>query len=73
MPVLTPGMPIRIRATKAAQAVLFGGAPLDGERHLWWNFVASSRDRIERAKRDWRTMKFGQIPGETEFIPLPES
>ena len=71
--VLTPGMPIRIRATKAAQAVLFGGAPLDGERHLWWNFVASSRDRIERAKRDWRTMKFGQIPGETEFIPLPES
>jgi hypothetical protein len=39
---------------------------------LWWNFVSSSRERIEQAKADWRAARFGQIPGETEFIPLPE-
>lgn len=70
--VLAPGIEARIRATTPAQAVLFGGAALDGERHLWWNFVASSRERIERAKEDWRTMRFGHVPGETEFIPLPD-
>ena len=70
--VLAPGTSAQIRATSPAQAVLFGGAALDGERHLWWNFVASSRERLERAKEDWRTMRFGQVPGETEFIPLPD-
>jgi redox-sensitive bicupin YhaK (pirin superfamily) len=53
--------------------MLLGGAALDGQRHLWWNFVASSRDRIERAKADWKEGRFGRIPGdEIEFIPLPE-
>jgi hypothetical protein len=53
--------------------MLIGGAPIDGERHLWWNFVSSSRDRIEQAKRDWKEGRFPPVPGETEFIPLPES
>jgi hypothetical protein len=70
--VLAPGIAVRIDAGQSARAVLFGGAALDGERHLWWNFVASSRDRIERAKEDWRRMRFGQIPGDNEFIPLPD-
>jgi hypothetical protein len=56
-----------------ARAILFGGAPLDGPRHLWWNFVSSSKERIERAKQDWKDGKFGLIPGDDqEFIPLPE-
>ena len=56
-----------------ARAILFGGAPLDGPRHLWWNFVSSSKERIERAKQEWKDGKFGTIPGDDqEFIPLPE-
>ena len=52
--------------------MLFGGAPLDGERHLWWNFVASTRERIELAKADWLAQRFPKVPGdEDEFIPLP--
>ena len=70
--VLTSGGDVEIRAANAARVILFGGAALDGERHLWWNFVSSSRERIERAKADWIGARFGQVPGETEFIPLPE-
>jgi len=52
--------------------LLLGGEPLDGERHLWWDFVSSSRDRIEAAKADWKAGRFGLVPGdEAEFIPLP--
>jgi len=62
-----------ITARSDARVMLLGGAPLDGERHVWWNFVASSRERIERAKTDWTSGAFGKIPGdEIEFIPLPE-
>jgi redox-sensitive bicupin YhaK (pirin superfamily) len=65
--------PARITARGNARAMLLGGAPLDGERHLWWNFVSSSKDRIEQAKRDWQEGRFGKIPGDDkEFIPLPE-
>ncbi|HVV64133.1 MAG TPA: pirin family protein [Rhizomicrobium sp.] len=61
-----------IRASADARVMLLGGAPLDGPRHVWWNFVSSSRERIERAKADWRVMRFGTIPGDDrEFIPLP--
>jgi hypothetical protein len=70
--VLPPGGKVEIRAAAAAHAVLFGGDPLDGERHVWWNFVSSSRERIERAKADWVAERFAPVPGETEFIPLPE-
>ncbi len=63
--------PLRARAD--SRLILFGGAPLDGERHLWWNFVASSRERIEQAKADWRAGAFGKVAGdEEEFIPLPD-
>ena len=51
---------------------MIGGAPLDGARHLWWNFVSSDPARIERAARQWRLQQFGGVPGETEFIPLPQ-
>ena len=61
-----------LRARTPLKAMLLGGEPLDGPRHLWWNFVSSSKERIEMAKQDWLERKFGQIPGETEFIPLPE-
>jgi redox-sensitive bicupin YhaK (pirin superfamily) len=51
--------------------MLFGGAPLDGEHFIWWNFVASSRELIESARDRWVRQQMGQVPGETEFIPLP--
>jgi hypothetical protein len=51
--VLAAGVEVEIRAPSAARVVMFGGAPLDGERHVWWNFVSSSRERIEQAKTDW--------------------
>lgn len=69
--VLSPGLEAAIEADLDSRLVLFGGAPL-GPRHLWWNFVSSSRERIERAKQDWRNQRFGRIAGETEFIPLPD-
>ena len=64
--------PPLLRATQASRAILFGGAPLDGERHLWWNFVSSSLERIEQAKADWAAQRFAKVVGdEDEFIPLP--
>jgi redox-sensitive bicupin YhaK (pirin superfamily) len=53
--------------------MLLGGEPMDGERTQWWNFVASSPERIEQAKEDWLAGRFPKVPGETEFIPLPSS
>jgi len=72
MAVLPAGMDVEIRAAQPARVILCGGDPLDGDRHLWWNFVSSSRDRIEKAKADWASMRYAPIPGETEFIPLPQ-
>ena len=64
---------VTLYADAPARVMLLGGAPLDGERHIWWNFVSSSKERIERAKQDWKNGKFGLIPGDDqEFIPLPE-
>ena len=63
----------RLRAIETSRVVILGGAPPDGPRHLWWNFVSSTRERIERAKREWAEGRFGSIPGDDkEFIPLPE-
>jgi redox-sensitive bicupin YhaK (pirin superfamily) len=70
--VLPAGENMEIRASAPTRALLFGGDPLDGERHLWWNFVSSSKERIELAKTAWQAGRFAQVPGETEFIPLPE-
>ena len=62
-----------LHATADARIVLIGGAPIDGERHIWWNFVSSSNARIEQAKRDWKEGRFPKVPGdEIESIPLPE-
>ena len=61
-----------IHAPDGGRAMLLGGAPLDGPRQLWWNFVASSSERIERAKADWQAMRLGTIAGDPEFIPLPD-
>ncbi|WP_454831606.1 pirin family protein [Pseudoxanthomonas wuyuanensis] len=61
-----------LRAKTAVKGLLVGGEPLDAPRHMWWNFVSSSKERIEQAKQDWLEGRFGQIPGETEFIPLPD-
>jgi redox-sensitive bicupin YhaK (pirin superfamily) len=52
--------------------MLFGGEALDGHRHLDWNFVSSSMERIAKARDDWQAQRFAKIPGETEFIPLPQ-
>jgi hypothetical protein len=71
--VIEPGRTATLRAGGPCRAMLIGGAPLDGERFLWWNFVSSSRERIERAKEEWRAQRFGQVPGENEFIPLPDA
>ena len=60
-----------VRAAAASRTMLLGGAPL-GPRHIWWNFVSSSRDRIEQAKADWKRGRFAPVPGEHDFIPLPD-
>jgi redox-sensitive bicupin YhaK (pirin superfamily) len=74
--VFAPGRPLTIRApvgsNGASRLLLLGGEPLDGPRHLWWNFVASRQERIEQAKEDWKQGRFAPVPGETEFIPLPD-
>lgn len=70
--VLEPHCEAAIRALEPARVMLLGGEPLDGPRHLWWNFVSSSKERIEQAKEDWRMGRFDPVPGETEFIPLPD-
>ncbi|MET0625026.1 MAG: pirin family protein [Pyrinomonadaceae bacterium] len=58
-------------AAKPARLMLLGGEPLEGPRHIWWNFVSSSPERIEQAKLDWSEGRFAPVPGETERIPLP--
>ncbi|MEO6264898.1 MAG: pirin family protein [Luteimonas sp.] len=70
--VLDRGTRPTLRAKTPLQAMLLGGEPLDGPRHLWWNFVSSSQERIEQARQDWRDGRFGKVPGDDEFIPLPE-
>jgi hypothetical protein len=71
--VFHPGDAISVIALSDAHLVLLGGAPMDGPRHIWWNFVSSRKERIDQAKADWKQARFDTVPGdETEFIPLPE-
>ena len=72
--VLKPGAQVVLAAAGPVETrvMLLGGEPMDGPRYLSWNFVASSEERIEQAKRDWQAGAFPQVPGESEFIPLPE-
>ncbi len=72
MAVFEPHTSATIAAIVASKIMLPGGATLEGERILWWNFVSSSRERINQAKKDWLEKKFDEVPGETEFIPLPK-
>jgi redox-sensitive bicupin YhaK (pirin superfamily) len=72
MAVLEPDAEAVLHATADSRMMLAGGQRADGPRHIWWNFVASSRERIERAKQEWSEGRFAKVPGETEFIPLPE-
>ena len=72
MAVLSANEIVRVHAPNAAMIMLVGGAALDGERLIWWNFVASSRERIETAKAKWRAQQYGKVPGDDEFIPLPD-
>ena len=70
--VLRPGISATLRSERGARAMLCGGAPLDGPRHVWWNFVSSRRDRINQAKEDWRAERFPVVPDDAkERIPLP--
>jgi redox-sensitive bicupin YhaK (pirin superfamily) len=71
MAVFAAGATAAVRATTPSRAMLLGGAPLDGPRYIWWNFVSSSRERIEQAKRDWQRGGFAPVPGDDERIPLP--
>jgi redox-sensitive bicupin YhaK (pirin superfamily) len=72
MLILKPGDEAKISAVTPTHLIILGGSPLEQPRHLWWNFVASSKERIEQAKQDWQDGKFGIIPGDDqEFIPLP--
>jgi hypothetical protein len=71
MAVLKTGVSADLCSTGGAIAMLLGGAPLDGPRFIEWNFVSSSREKIEAAKLAWTEQRMGQVPGETEFIPLP--
>lgn len=72
MAVFEAGAEDALQTDRGARVMILGGAALDGRRHLWWNFVSSSKERIEQAKADWRAQRLGRIPGETEFIPLPD-
>jgi redox-sensitive bicupin YhaK (pirin superfamily) len=71
--VLEPGVPMTLRATTDARVMLLGGEAFTTPRIAWWNFVSSSRDRINQAKADWKSGRFPKVPGdEAEFIPIPE-
>ncbi len=70
--IFRPGDRITIRTTRGARLMLLGGSALEGPRYIWWNFVSSRRERIEQAKEEWKTGRFRPVPGETEFIPLPD-
>lgn len=71
--VLRPGIRATLRSERGGHVMLCGGAPLDGPRHVFWNFVSSRRDRINQAKEDWKAGRFALPPDDNaEFIPLPE-
>jgi redox-sensitive bicupin YhaK (pirin superfamily) len=71
--ILKPGQAMTLRAESDARVMLLGGEAFTTPRHVWWNFVSSSRERINEAKRDWKEQKFPLVPGDSEeFIPIPE-
>ncbi len=72
--IFRPGDRITVTATRPSRLMFLGGAALEGQRYLWWNFVSSRKERIDQAKVEWKSGKFALVPGdEKEFIPLPEN
>ena len=70
--ILKPGEAMTLSAESDTHVMLLGGAVMDSPRYIWWNFVSSSQERLEEAKQNWKNNQFPHVPGETEFIPLPE-
>jgi redox-sensitive bicupin YhaK (pirin superfamily) len=71
--VLRPGAAMTLRSERGGRVMLCGGEAFATPRHVWWNFVSSSRDRINQAKEDWKADRFSKVPGDDqEFIPIPE-
>lgn len=73
MIVLEHAQSIHLQAKAGAHVVILGGDPLDGTRHVWWNFVSSRKERIRQAADDWAHQRLGHVAGEDDIIPLPES
>jgi redox-sensitive bicupin YhaK (pirin superfamily) len=72
--VFQPNQPILLSTTSGTRFMMLGGEPMDGPRYIWWNFVSSSKEKIEAAKQDWAQARFAIVPGDqTEFIPLPNT
>ncbi|MFC1681509.1 pirin family protein [Pseudomonadota bacterium] len=72
MAVLRHGSPVSLQTKAPARVMIIGGDPHPEKRHIWWNFVSTSAGRIDRARRDWKEGRFPKVPGENEFIPLPD-
>lgn len=72
MAVLRRGNTVTVRALRQSRILFLGGAAMDGPRHIWWNFVSSSKERILQAKDDWQAGRFPSVPDEEEFAPLPD-
>ena len=72
MAYLEPGTNARVSTATGVQFVVIGGAPLDGHRFIFWNFVSSSKERLAQAADDWEQQRYAKVPGETEWIPLPK-
>ena len=71
--VLQPGRDMTLESKSGARVMLLGGEAFSTKRHAWWNFVSSSRDRIQQAKEDWRERRFPEVPGDAEErIELPD-
>ena len=68
---LEQGADLKLKADSGSNIMTFGGEAFPEKRHMWWNFVSSSKERIEEAKKQWTEQKFDPVVNETEFIPLP--
>ena len=71
--VFKPDTEIVLKAVGPTRLMLVGGEPLEGERHIYWNFVSSRRERIDQAAADWQAGRFPIVPGDPEFVPLPSA
>ena len=70
--VFRPGDRITATAIRPTRMMFLGGATMDGPRHIWWNFVSSSKERIEQAKADWAAARFPAVPDETDLLKMPQ-